>query len=435
MKDETSSDPQGFGGLPAALTLAGVLLLFTVSATLLDLLGFNYDSPSGGALEKVHPGTDFIALGLLVLACRDGNPLRYLLRSCRRFPGLTALMGATLLLMVYQIKVQAAPFTPLIDTFVMPCFLFLLLVDLPQRSRRLLEIGLHVFLVGNALLGIYEFVTDWRLVPLQLNGLTITQEMEWRAAGLLGHPLASAATAGLYAVILALGGGGALPAVLRLPIIGLQLIALAAFGGRTALVATLLILAILLAFKAAGLLAGQRFNRHAAGLTFLLAPLVAGAAYALLGGGFFDQILARFVEDNGSAESRAIILNLFSHLQMKDILVGPNPDHIATLQHLEGIEVGIESFWLAFVLQNGLILACVFFAALGAFTVHVMQAADRLAVVPLMFFILIISSSISLSAKSTSLGQFIVLVTVLMPAVRRSSPATGGVPLPSYAAA
>ncbi len=154
--------------------------------------------------------------------------------------------------------------------------------------RRLVERGLHVFLAFNAMLGIVEYVSDWRLIPMTSDGLEVTQDMEWRAAGLLGHPLASAATAGMYAVILAMGLGRALPSWLRGPAIALQFSSLAAFGGRTALVLTAVCLGLILLIRCRSLLRGRRFDRRSGAATLLLAMLL-----ALGVDGFGDQRLLR----------------------------------------------------------------------------------------------------------------------------------------------
>ena len=402
--------------LPGILTVLGALLLFAVPASLLELWGFAYITPSGAAWEKLHPATDLIVLAIAIRSLGVANPLRWFGAQFQRFPGVAALLAVVVFLAVYLIKVQRAPFTPVIDTFVMPPLLFLLLVDLGRRGRAAIEIGLHLFLVANALVGIAEFLTGWRLIPLTLDGLTLTADIEWRASGLMGHPLASAATAGLYSVIIALGFGRLLPGWCRLPMLGLQIVALGAFGGRTALVVTIVCLVTIATLSLAAVLAGRRFDLRLAAVSLLAMPLLAGAAFALFGSGFFDQLLDRFVDDNGSAKSRAIIFNLFSYLSWPEILFGPDQDHLSTLLHLEGIEVGVESFWIGFVMLCGLWMSLLLFVTLGAFMAHVMARTDRKAFILLGFFGLIISTSISLSAKSTSLGEFVVLVMILMPA-------------------
>lgn len=423
--------PELVRGFPAWLTVAGLVLIFTVPSSLLDLIGFGYSTSTGSALEKVHPGTDLIILAVVITAARAGNPMRYFVAQGRRFPGLVAFIAATALLIAYFIKVQRSPFTPAIDTFILPALLFPLLVDLPAQTRTVIERSLHVFLAFNAALGIVEFLSGWRLVPPLVEPSPYLA-VEWRASGLLGHPLASAATAGLYAIILAMGFGRSLPGWLRTPAIALQVVSLAAFGGRTSLVMTIAGLGVLGLLQIGGILQGGRFQRRTAVWVLVLVPLASVAVLALAYGGFFDQVIDRFADDNGSAQSRAFILNIFHYLSWQEFLFGPDQHHIATILHLEGIEVGIESFWLGFITQCGLLMSGIFFIALGFFMMQVMQRADPRAWVALLFYGVIVSTTISLSAKTTSLAQFTTMVLILMPAAPRTARVPNPRPLPQW---
>ena len=402
-------------GWPAALTSIGLLLIFTIPAPLLDSIGFAYSSSSGGALEKIHPGSDLIALAFAGAVVRTGHPILALRSAFDRFPGAAAFLGVNVFLALYIIKVQHAPFTLLIDTFVAPVLLFGVLVDLAPRWLARIETGLHGFAAVNAALGVIEFMSGWRALPSATIVTDPTIVADWRASALLGHPLASAAMAGLYAIVLALGGGRRLPAAWRLPAILLQLVGLAAFGGRTALVCTLLCLAVVVTAHLAGFLAGRSIDRRIVGRALLSAPPVAALAAGVVGSGFLDQLVRRFTDDNGSAEARTIILNLFGYLSWPDILFGPDLDRMISLQHLEGIEVGVESFWFGFVLNYGLFAAGIFFAGLACFFIHVMARMPGLGWVPLLYFVVIISTSISLSAKSTALTQFLAVSMAMMP--------------------
>lgn len=415
MQARQGCGPDNVAGLPAWLTCAGLLLVFSLPASLLDLLGFGYASPSGNAIGKIHPGTYLVVLAVAIAAARAGNPLRYLAAQGSRFPGVVVLLAATALLLVYLVKVQGAPFTPLFDTFMLPALVFPLLVDLPRKPRLALECGLHVFLALNAVLGIVEFLTNWRLIPMNLDGIEITSQMEWRASGLLGHPLSSAAMAGLYCVILAMGFGRYMPPRLRVPAVTLQFVSLAAFGGRTALVMTTLVLAVLLLFRGADLLRGRRFGRRASATTLLFGVVLALGAVALVSAGFFDQLLERFVNDNGSAKSWAIIFLVFRHFSWQELWLGPNQDHVASVLHLEGIEVGVESFWLGFIVLCGIWMSSLVFLAFGIFMFEVIRRADPRAIVPLLFYVTFISTTVSLSVKSPSMTEFVTLVTILMP--------------------
>ncbi|MCW6508616.1 VpsF family polysaccharide biosynthesis protein [Lichenifustis flavocetrariae] len=402
-------------GWPAAATLAGILLTLLVPPGLLDILGLGYSTPIGAPWEKVHPGSDLILLGLAGAALQSGTPLAWVRSAIGRFPGMVVFLATTTFLIVYIITVQQAPFTPLIDTFLVPALLLPVLVDLDENWKDRLEALLHGFVAINAVLGIVEYVSGWRLIPLEIADGSGVTEAETRAVGFLGHPLASAAMAGLYAVVLMTGGGRRLPEGWRLPALGLQLVALAAFGGRTALVMTLLCLAVTSFVWTLRFLAGRQIDIRVAGLALLVVPLAVAALAALANSGFFDVILDRFVDDNGSAKARGIIFDLFAFMSWQDLLFGPARDYLDSLQHLLGIEVGIESFWLGFLFFYGVFPSFIFFVGLAGFTAEIMRRTRPLAWVSLAFFISIISTSISLSAKTTMLGQFVTVLLILMP--------------------
>lgn len=411
---ETARRGSRLNAASTVLTCLGIFLLFAVPPGVLDLLQLGYSTPTGPALGKVHPGTYLVVLAAIVAALRAGNPLRFFAAEARRFPGAAVLLAASVLLVVYLVKVQRAPFTPVIDTFVLPALLLPLLIDMPQK-RRLIECGLHLFLACNAMLGIAEYAGGWHLVPMQIGGVEVTIQMEWRAAGLLGHPLASASTAGMYAIMLAMGFGPSVPASLRAPAIALQLVSLGAFGGRTALAITAMCMAVLLCSRAASLLQGRRFGKRTGAATVLVGLVIGSGAVALTFGGFFDQVLMRFVDDNGSAESRVLIFDVLRQLSWQELWLGPDQDHVASLLHLEGIEIGVESFWLGFLVLCGIWMSGLFFIAFGFFVLDVMRWADPRALVILGFFLVVISTTNSLAAKTTSLAQFVTLVTILMP--------------------
>jgi hypothetical protein len=420
MKAAPLVGPAALAGWPAYLVCVGLLLIFTMPAALLDLLGLGYASVSGNPVSKIHPGTDLVLLAVAIAAARSGNPFRYLAAQANRFPGAVALLAATALLIVYLAKVQGAPFTPLFDTFVLPALLLPLLADLPPKPRAIAQTGLHTFFAVNAVLGIIEFATSWRLIPMNFDGTEITTEMEWRASGLLGHPLSSATMAGIYCVILALGAGTSMPAWLRGPAAALQFASLAAFGGRTALVMTTAILAVLLVLRGGDLLRGRRFSRRTCAVSLVVAVAFAIGATILVRFGFFDQLLQRFVDDNGSAKSRAIIFDVFSHLSWQELWLGPDQDHLATVLHLEGIEVGVESFWLGFVVLCGIWMSSLLFIAFAIYLWDVMRRVDMRATVPLIIYLAFISTTVSLSVKNASLSEFVAIVMVLMPNSERA---------------
>ena len=418
----TSRDAGNLAGWPAAAIVSGILLTLLVPGSVLALLHINYATPDGAPWEKVHPGSDLVLLGCAGAALRDGRPGIWLAEQARRCPSALAFLVITIFLMFYLIVVLHDPFTPLIDTFIIPVVALVGVLALSPVWQARLETGLHIFVAGNGLLGIAEFVTGWRLVPAEMGGVEMTSEIESRAFGLLGHPLSSAAMAGLYAVVLMMGGGRRLPSAWRMPALMLQFLALGAFGGRTALV---MVAACAIAMASIGfvrILAGRQVDLRHLALGLLLAPLAAATVAAVALSGFFDNVLNRFVDDKGSAAARHAIFDLFGYLSWPDLLFGPDPANLASVQHLVGIEVGVESFWLGFILAFGLLPSLIFFVGFALFVGEVLRRCAPSGWVPLLFFIGIISSSISLSAKSGMLEQFVVVLLILLPRATAVAP-------------
>ena len=190
-----------------ALTALSLLALFGMSSMLLTQLGFNYEMAGGSIIEKMHPGT-WIALLASAVALIAGSALTILWRFLDRHPLLIAYIATWSLLLVYIIAVQKLPFTPIIDTFLLPVIIFFLLDQLSSHEKKTLASAVHVFMLLNSLLGLGEVITGWRLTPYVVGGEEITAD--WRATALMGHPLANACITGTYALMMLTGGGKSL---------------------------------------------------------------------------------------------------------------------------------------------------------------------------------------------------------------------------------
>ena len=393
------------------IALTGIALFFLVSPMLLFNWGFSYEDVGGSVLEKVHPGSWLVLFALILIAFGRGNPLT-ILDDFARPPALAMYLFAWAFLMFFTIVIKKGPFTPLIDTFALPAMLFALAGNLSQGDKRRAALIIHAVLCANALLGLYEYLSGWRLTPYVAGTLLI--EVDWRSTALLGHPLANASVTGSYALILGIGGGRDLPKLMIPAVMGLQIVAMIAFGGRSALVLTLLLLALVGFWKAQKVLRGERVDMLQAGLLLLAMPVVlAGFVYAAQAG-FFDAMLQRFVDDQGSAKARVIMLQLFNYITWEDLVFGPDSALISSLQRTEGIEYGIESFWVAFILTNGIAMSVIFFLALFAFSWQLVAVTRIESAILLVYFYLLASTSVSLSAKTCSFGMFVIMVLTMM---------------------
>ncbi len=406
----------------AGFTLAlGVLvaLLMTISPLALVELGFAYDEAGGNALEKIHPATMLAALLVLVAAAGAGNPIGWALQQVSDSRSLVPYLGVIALLVVFSLRVVHLPFTHFFDTSLLPIFVYVLFKDMRETRGRNLALLLHVLMAFNAGLGLFEFASGLRITPLVAEGQII--EDDWRSTALLGHPLSNASLTGCYLLILSLGGGRDLPSLVRLSVFLLNVAGMVVFGGRAATVLLLVLLVLLAATRLVGILRGGRFSPSSVLKGLVMVPLAALLTVVAAEAGFFDKFISRFFDDKGSAETRAEMFELFNHIPLSELLLAPDSRQIDTLKHHYGLDFGIESFWVSFVLQYGLIASLAYFAVLLAFSIDVIRRVRPGSPWAFVFFYGVASTSVSLSAKSPLLGIFTLMILVLLRESRRTA--------------
>ncbi|WP_439542993.1 VpsF family polysaccharide biosynthesis protein [Hyphomicrobium sp.] len=408
--------------LTAALAVYAVLIL-SISPFALAALGFDYGDAGGNVLTKFHPATFFICFLALAAACGTGDPLSAAVRAFHETPAALFMIGAVLIACAQAIVVTKIPFTPLLETFLPAPLVLLLLRVIPERRGRTLALLLHALLIGNAVLGIGEFLTGWRLTPFVIDGEDLNYE--WRATALLGHPLANAMLTGTYIVILAVGGGRDLRPLVRAAAFAICLASMAAFGGRGATVLALLMLALIAGRRLLAVLNGGHLDTRAMMAAIVAVP-VAGIGLLLLAhSNFFERILDRFADDTGSAQTRWDMLELVGRIPFSDFVFAPDHRQVLTWQGILGLERGIESFWLSMALSYGLIVAGLVFAALFAHGWTIVRRCRPGAVWPLLYFLAVATTSLSLGGKSSvlTIATFLVLVLLRPFAPARALPA------------
>lgn len=392
------------------LTCGAIITLFGVSSMLLTHWGFNYEMAGGSLIEKMHPGS-WLAMIAAAMLLATGGPWRTAMDFIARHPLLIAYLSAWGFLFIYIILVQKLPFTPVIDTFFLPVVIFFLLDRLNETERRTIATAMHFFMLLNSLLGLAEVLSGWRLTPYVVGGEEILAD--WRATALLGHPLANACITGAYALILITGGGVTLNGPQRaIALIGAT-IGMVVFGGRAAMV---FLLALSLPFLLLRGLQGLAFGRvtyKAAAIGAFCALGAPAVIAALVSVGAFDKFISRFIDDRGSANTRVVMFELFEQLPLRDILLGPHPDVLATLRTVEGLDYGIESFWIATILTYGLLVSLIFFAGIFCYCIELVRITNAGTWLALLYFFGVASTSVSLSAKSCILAIFTAMVIVL----------------------
>jgi len=394
------------------LTAVALALLFLVSGLMLQALGVAYDTSGGALWQKIHPAT-YVALAAVVcLALVRFDPIAFIDAVARWHKGTMLFLGAWLLLLVHLAMFVRASIAPIVDTFLLPVALLILLTRISERHASTLAVFIHAAMTANALIALFEFATGTRATPLVAEGVTLVAD--WRSSALLGHPLQNALVTATYTLIMLQGGGRDLPRFLRLSIIVLQIAALVVFGGR---VATLMLIGfggIALTVQLWRAVRLRRLNSASVALFAGVTTVAVVGLVLLIGGGFFDLFLQRFEQDQGSADARVAMFNLLNQMPLSAFLFGSDPEHVATLQRLEGIEFGIESFWVAFVAFYGLVVSLPFFAGLIAFLFDLRRATRAPSGWAIFFFIAVCSASLSLAGKTTAFAMVAAMLLLLM---------------------
>jgi hypothetical protein len=394
----------------SALVKLTVLLLFTASGGVLWELGLNYDGITGAAASKIHPATyvTMLAFALFVLARR--NPASLLSSLASHHPGSVVFFVATMSVLAFIVIDRRPGPAGTIDTFILPILLAWMLAEQNARSMRRLELMLHLLLTCNALLTLYEFITETQLFPYRFEGELL---IDSRPGGLEGHPLANSVVTGTYIAALMGGGGARVGRLLRPPLIVLQWTALAAAGGRTALVLITALIAFQVLRLAVGLAAGRRLSPWGWAACATIPITVGAGILALNAAGFFDPVVERFIDDGGSGQTRVQMFDMFSYLGLRDLLLAPPVELIDSLRPAQGLEMGIENPIIRLVLYQGIAATTALVFGFVLFVREVIRPLRQGCGLPLAFFLLVIMSFESLSSKSLLLAQFLVISTVM----------------------
>lgn len=395
----------------AALCFVIVGLLFAVSSGLLWSVGINYNGIEGAAAAKIHPSTylAFFTFALLIVGRR--NPASFFVGFVTRHPGTLAFLFATLMLAAYIVLDGRKGIATIFDTYLLAVMVVLILAELNDREIGRIEKLIHVLLVANAVIALVEYLIDYRFFPFRFDGAAF--EWDKRSTALLGHPLENAQVTGLYILTLLCGGGERLPRSLRPWVILLQLAALVAFGGRTALLLTVTMAALWSIPHVIGVMRGRRFSLLVfAGIAALI-PMLALFVGLIAYKGFFDVLLERFADDGGSANSRLQMLEIMGQLSGRDLLIGASGDVIDSMRRTSGLEWGIENPVVRLILYQGVIFTTFLVAGFALLLTEIASKIRPGARMAFVFFIIIINSYESISNKAVGLAQFAVLMLVM----------------------
>jgi hypothetical protein len=398
--------------LAKGLMLLAVIAVFTVSSSVLTNWKIHYLTSGGNFYEKLHPATYFAVLAFSLLLLRSRGPAGEIDRMFSESKLLLAYLFCWFLLLV-QVFVLERPFTVIIDTFLLPVLIALVMWQLSPAQRRPLIWAIHITILLNVVLGYYEYFSGHRLIPLTLGDVVVMGE--WRSAALLGHPLTASGIVAAYVLALVLRPAICPPLLVRLPLIAFCLGSLMAFGGRTSLVTVLVTIGLIGGFEALRLMRGKRTQLSAVIVAILVLFAAGALVFAALSLGIFDKMLLRFSSDKGSTLARYATFGLLSHFDWNELILGPKPVRVNALQAQLGLNYGIENFWISCVVQFGIIHTVLLTIGLVCFFVELLRRSSQAVWAIMVLIVVIAASSVSFSSKNIQLAQFVILISVLLP--------------------
>ena len=246
-----------------------------------------------------------------------------------------------------------------IESFWSAGLLTIILESVTDRRKRLLAKILIAICVIDAFVGIYESLTYVNWFPMVLDPDLVDKathaEVDFRANAFYPHPLtASLVTAMAIFLVYSMR----MRFLSAAPIFTVLLVALFAFGGRTALGMTLV---ASLGYAFYTLLSG--ILKRDLKLDFVLAVVFAAIFIPLFvtiivtQTTIADRIMDTLYYDD-SAEVRATQWAILGHLSLRNWLFGISMADLSFLKYqigLGGIDTDIENFWLLTFLNLGII--------------------------------------------------------------------------------
>jgi len=401
------------------LVLLAVISIFTISTAMLTHWGIHYLSAGGNFYEKLHPATYFSLLAFFLVLVRHADPIGDIIRMFAEAK-LFLLYLLCWFGLLFQMVATERPFTLIIDTYLLPLLLCLLIWRLTPAQRRPLVWAVRLAIQVNIVLGYYEYVSGHRLFPLTVGNVVVLSE--WRASALLGHPLTASGVVAAYVLALVFRPALCPPPILRLPLIAFSLGSLMAFGGRTSLVTTLFLIGCAGAFQVFRIVRGGRTSPLVVTAAICLLFIGAAGVFAAFDLGLFDKMLLRFSSDKGSTSARFATFNLLTRFDWSELVLGPDQVRAAALQNSSGLKFGIEDFWISSIVQFGIVSTVLLTVALAGLLTELLKRATAAAWLILILMIVIAISSVSFSSKNIQLAQFVVLITLLLPRERAATP-------------
>lgn len=374
-----------------------VLLRIGLNSLILNQY-FNYTTIEGSTIEKIHPafyGIAMIALALLLsrrieLGAYDLGVLR----------GVIAFMaGIAALLTMLAVGGRSTSAGYLLDAYIVACIAAFIMMSFPAAWRASVGEAILIFLIISALVGIAEFGLRRRLLPYP------SGEETFRPTGLSDHPLAL----GMWcAVGICFVSTARWRPVVKLAAVAILFVGALASGARVASIAACI---SSVAFLIVDPLPGKsRLDVAQRKIMLAIAGLLAGVAIVVImyAVGALDRFEGVFIDQ--SALARVSIYGVFDFLTWNEFLFGADITRVQRLAlEVFGLPF-IESSFVIFTVQFGLVGALLFAVVLGNWFWTMLRGQLLITMLATAIFFGLALSNNALSVKSAD----ILMITLLI---------------------
>jgi hypothetical protein len=371
-----------------------------------------YANPGGMPLLKIHfySYTLFIALAF-VFACI--GPVRFASEQIAARPGVVQFACVVVLCAMITVARQGVGGVAyMVDTLLAAPLAVMLAFYLDEERRRKLTALIIYFVTFNAIIGVAERLTGFKLFHFP----DLEEVSFFRSTALMGHPLENAfVTSSVMFLVLAVPWSAWRKAF----ILAICMAGILSFGARSSFALTILLgVGASLFFLVRGLLRGDMRLSTLAGGPWIAGLALAGGA-ALTFGTVLGTRIVELAKFDGNAQVRVDAFKVLNYLSPNELLYGADSAEIKFLiETFKDVDI-VENCWVGMLLLLGVILFAVLVVSLLGFLRSISRGRGALAAFAVLNFLLVASTSNSISTKTASLALFSVAMVGIPYAVRR----------------
>jgi len=394
----------GVSTLPFALILLAVAVEFCISGNSLSQMGISYSEPGGSPLVKLHPATYLAIAGAAVAVATGSSQDRGLGYLLGKAPALLVFIMVMIFCTFFAtVNVGIMGAGVYLDTYLSAGALALVMVNASDRQRGILARLLVGLFLINVFISLAEYIHHDHFIPITYigdNGKQVTdiQGEDFRPAALYTHPL-TGAMATSFGVFLTLAPWFR-PKTAGL-FLGILSIGLLSFGGRTALVATLGLLALRVIMVFGRDLMQGRINGRLLGTVLLAIAILGPVTMVLLTTTSVGERLAATAYYDDSAKVRADQWRVLDKLTPEQAMFGTPVKDLDLVYQQAGLN-GVENPLILIFLNLGIIGLPIFAFGVVAYFLYLRRAYPDSGWL-LLAAILILSGSNSIGVKTPDL--------------------------------